>query len=578
MLTSDENVWDESVDRSPPEKPFIEKQRLWLQDMQNGAYNGQVMFSLEPLANNGLYMDYSNAYFEFPILISAKGDGTADYSKMMNAYSIGIKSGNTNFISQMQVDLNNKTVVQLTQNLNVLCNFKTLAGFSVDDLEKLGPTIGFYPDDADSIVYHAAASADGDGYTNNRNTIATTTTPFGVRAVTNSGFLKRQKITTANSTVNIASLPTLGDTSKATTQFGNEGRPFFFVEGTGAAAVFNWVYICSIRLRDLSDYFENLPISRGLNMRITLNYNSFRATYTTTANTVVDDVVTAAGTIKTTSYTQLSGNTCPIMIASLAIGNANDGSSPGSTGGLSVPTVPAGVLTVACGIVSNAVNTTFKPALSTTRIYVDAYKLDPNYQSTLLKTVPVSTVRYFDFYSFPILNISPGSTFNQILSNGIPNLRGIVCIPYPAVAGETTTLLTMTPFQNAFDSAPFTTAPSGSITQFQILIAGSNVWNQNMQYDWESWNYEVQHFFAIHGGNVTGVNSGLISKYMFDNAYRYYCCDVSRRIPFENSIPKSVQVLGTNNTSATMSYVCLVLFEKQLEINTATGEIIASSP
>lgn len=40
MLTADQTVWDETINRSEVEKPFIEKQILYIQDQNNGAYSG----------------------------------------------------------------------------------------------------------------------------------------------------------------------------------------------------------------------------------------------------------------------------------------------------------------------------------------------------------------------------------------------------------------------------------------------------------------------------------------------------------------------------------------------------------
>jgi len=40
MLSADQTIWDESLNRTPVEKPFIEKQMLYIQDQNNGSYSG----------------------------------------------------------------------------------------------------------------------------------------------------------------------------------------------------------------------------------------------------------------------------------------------------------------------------------------------------------------------------------------------------------------------------------------------------------------------------------------------------------------------------------------------------------
>lgn len=289
-----------------------------------------------------------------------------------------------------------------------------------------------------------------------------------------------------------------------------------------------------------------------------MNYNSFRATYTTAATP----------SIINTSYTQLSGRTCPIMIPSVSANNSN--------AGLNI----AGTIEVMCNVAGTTLDTTVKPAIATTRLYVPAYKLDPDAEASLIKEMPVSNVRYFDYYTYTVDNVGAGSPFNSILTNGILNPKAIIVVPFvkSTNTGTATNGLNLTQAQNAFDSAPGTTAPQASITNFQVLLAGENVFNNNQVYTFSQFLDEFQHLFAINGSNTTGLNSGLISKYEWENAYRFYVCDLSRRIKFEDKIPKSVQIEGVNNTKTFMTYVCFILYEKQLSLKTSTGEIVSSSP
>lgn len=568
MLTADQTTWDESVNRTTVDKPFIEKQVLYIQDQNNGSYSGQVQFDCSSLSNNNLYTDYSSAYFTFPILITAKStlggyQGTAN-DKLFNSLSVGLKSGYFNFIDSMQVDLNNVNICQLQPNLNMLVNYKLLTSMSHDDIEKMGAIIGFYPDSADSYIYQNTASQDGIGFCNNRNETPTSTyLPADGSAKSNYGFYRRQKETVGNSTQYNKNkvVGTTSDTGAAITGksniFKSEGRNYYYQSGDPAAPAitdsFNWVILATIRLKDISDFFDKLPISKGLNLRFTINLNTFSANITTTANNMT-----------ITSYTQLSGRTCPIMLASKSANNSN-----------STFIAVAGNFDITCGIAKNSLNSESVTSISTTRLYVPAYKLDPDYQTTLLKQMPVTNIRYYDYYTYTINSITAGNTFNQILTNGILNPKAIIVIPF---VSKSDTGNNLTQAQSIFDSAPCTTAPSASITNFQVMLAGSNVFNNYEIYSFSQFLDEFQELFAINGSKTTGVNSGLINKYEWDNAYRFYVCDLSRRVVFENKIPKSVQIEGRNNTAVSMDYVCFLLFEKEVVINTHTGEIVSTMP
>jgi len=515
----------------------------------------QIQFDCSSLANNNMYLSYSEAYFQFPILITAKGTAT-NYSTTLNAFSLGLKNGYYQFIDSMQVDLNNQNICQLQNNLNMLVNYKLLTSMSQDELDKLGPILGFYPDSSDSYTYSTISSADGIGYCNNRNN--TPSDVFTVRADSNTGFYKRQKDTVGNST-EINTLATITGTSvnEREATYKAEGRNYYKAEGNGGT----WVIIATLRLKDLSDFFDKAPISRGLSLRFTININTFTATFSTVAAVVSPP---AAATLSCTSYTQLSGHTCPIMIASCYDNNSNSAITTGTD------------LVVTCNIGSLS-STNIKPAISTTRLYVPAYRLDPDYATSYIKDTSVSTIRYYDYYTYTT-DVGESGTFNTILTNGILNPKCLVIMPFIKNTSTNVGSLNLNQFQSPFDSAGGTTAPEVSIINFQCMLAGSNVFNNIEQYSYSQFLDEFQHLFAINGSNTTGINSGLIGKYQWDNAYRFYVCDLSRRIKFEDKIPKSVQIEGTNNTKLPMSYVCFLLFERSITLNANTGEIITSVP
>lgn len=548
MLTADQAVWDESLNLSLADKPFIEKDIIYIQD-QNNSYSGQIQFDCSSLANNSRYLSYKEAYFEFPIVITAKSDSDTQ-GPLINAFSIAIKNGYYQFIDQIQVDLNNQNVVQLQNNLNTLVNYKLLTSMSQEDLIKYGHVLGFYPDSADSYKYSAGptGSADGIGYSNNRN--GTDGTDKAVRAVTNAGLLPRQKMTVGNDTAFGTTLPTTVDAAEAAKLFKQEGRNYYTKTGTDKDTKHTWIIVATIRLKDICDFFDKLPISKGLNLRFTINYNSFRAT-----------IAGTAGAFAISNYTQLSGHTCPIMFASGSAGSTNDGVN--IAGNIEINCNIGSTSDGAGGNVANSI-------ISNTRLYVPAYKLDPDYEATLLRTMPISKIRYYDYYTYTVNEVEAGGTFNQILSNGILNPKAIIVVPFV----KTTGALTLSQLQSPFDSAPGTTAPEVSIINFQILLAGSNVFKLSQQYTFSQFLDEFSSLFALNGGKNTGLTSGLIGKYEWEHAYRYYVCDLSRRVKFEDNIPKSVQISGTNNSGASVTYMTFILFERGLNIKTSTGEIV----
>lgn len=567
MLSADQTIWEETINQVEPVQPFVSKEVLYVQDQNNGTYSGQIQFDTSSLANSGKWTNYQEAYFEIPFLVSFKSS-TKDVTAagLVNSYVMGLKSGYYHIIDSMQVDMNNQNICQSQNYLNILTNYKVLTSFSQDDLNKLGAVLGVYPDDADSYTFSAGADADGDGYSNNRNSIPSTS--FTTRATTNSGFLIRQKSTTALSPISgnqTDYLPTTGTTTDAAEVYGKEGDNYLSATTEAAAArVYTLVVIATIRLKDLADWFDKVPLMRGANYRFTVNYNSCNTTITTTY-AAGPPVVT---TMVTASHIQLSGHSNPVMIASSGANNGSNALVVGAAGD---------VFTIESGVVKNTLsnNGSVSSPLSACRLYVPAYRLDTMYITSLLETKPIIKVKYLDYYPYQVVNTPAGQAFNSILTNGIVNPKALIVIPFvnPGSASAVNAK-DLNQYQMLFDSAPGTSAPFGSITNFQVQLSGENVFMTNQQYTFSQFMDEFQHIFALNGSETTGINSGLVSHSMWKNAYRFYVADLSRRSRDQDKSPKSVLISGTNNTKVAVDYMCFILFEKEVSIKIDTGEIV----
>lgn len=560
MLASDQCVWEETINKTDSVQPFISKELLYVQDQNNSNYSGQIQFDLSSLANNNRWLSYQEAYLEIPFMVNfqCSTDVTAG-NTLVNAFTAGLKSGYYNIIDSLQVDLNNTNIVQLQNNLNMLVNYKVLTSFSQDDLNKLGPILGVYPDTADSYTFSAGASANGDGYANNRNIPKAAT--FLSRNNTNEGLKKRQSETTALGVLaaNVTDyLPTTGVAGDAIGFYNAEALNYFADDGGAAAArVYTWVIMATIRLKDICDWFDKVPLMKGANYRININYNSAQTTVTTVA---------AGPTMITTSHTQLSGHSNPVLLGSSAANNSNNALVAGAA---------AGVFTIVSGVVKTSLSNSITSAFNSCRLYVPAYRLDTVYQLNLLQSKPTQTIKYLDYYTYTVSGTASKTSFNSILTNGIINPKAIIIMPFASPGNAAAVNAKNLPaYQMLYDSSPSTTTPQASITNFQVQVAGENMFMTNQQYSYSQFLDEFQHLFALNGSIDTSINSGLISHFMWKNAYRYYVCNLSRRVSSEDKIPKSILISGTNNTLVAMDYVCFVLFEKSITIDTASGSII----
>lgn len=564
----DATLYDETIENPIEPKPFVDKDMLYVLDQNGGSYNGQITFDTSSLSNSGRWQSFSEGYVVIPFVITVKS-ASAD-TTIINAFCAGLKNGTHQLIDSIQVDYNNTNVVQLQPFTNFFVQYKLMSKFSTDDLAKWGPVTLFEPDTPTSFVYRGAPAIEGIGHTNNRiqkDPTPSVTARWAQGAGNpltdfNAGYAKRLTYTSQINTGS-ASLPEMVSSAA----FNNVGKNYYAVNGVGAGdatTTYQWNMLATIPLKFLADFFEKMPLVKGGFMRFIINYNSCSFTITSTGN------AGAAHTLTTSIPTMLSGRTNPIMVST---SGTTVGTGPFDVGAAAAA---GGPFSFRCGVVNPGVATggvaQISSILSSCRLYVPCYSLDPKHEEELISLRPVREVIYNDIYNFNITGIGSGSSFNSILTNGIVNPKYVVIIPSVNIAS--TGLANLLPYQSPFDTSPGTTAPLGSIYNFNIQVGGRNIFQQNFNYDFESFMNEVSHINAINGGETLGITSGLITADMWSNAYRYYVADVSRREKSEDIVPKSITVIGTNNTAITMDYICFIVFERKVKINMLDGSIL----
>ena len=75
----------------------------------------------------------------------------------------------------------------------------------------------------------------------------------------------------------------------------------------------------------------------------------------------------------------------------------------------------------------------------------------------------------------------------------------------------------------------------------------------------------------MNGNQTDGLTSGLISQLDYDMAGSYYCLDLSRMLPVETAVPKSVQLVGQNASAKTLDFMVFVSYETEISIDALTG-------
>ena len=240
---------------------------------------------------------------------------------------------------------------------------------------------------------------------------------------------------------------------------------------------------------------------------------------------------------------------------------------------------------------------TSSPLSRSIYLYIPAYTFNPTFEQAYLSS-PVKQIKYSDIYQYQVLGVPSGNNFNNLLTNGINNVKSVLILPFyssSATSGLTSSftpiagsgfvgsagvsLSTNTGFTSGYPvyTSPFdcagcgTTSPLSHITNFNIQVSGQNAIYNLQKYGFEQFNNQLYGQNAVNGGLTDGITSGLIDKIDFDLKYCYYYINIERMLPVEQSVPKSIQILGTNLSSRAMDYLCFIEYGTEISIDCITG-------
>jgi hypothetical protein len=455
-----------------------------------------------------------------------------------------------------------------------------MTSLSWNDVITQGSTIGFYPDDPLSWGYIAGASASGQGIVNNQNAPANVPAS-NISSVFNRynsgtgniGLLKRQQY------INFDPQATAGDTAYSTLfpvlACNNLWKSYIFNKANASAAndgIIEIAVSATIYLKHIHSFFQHIPLLKGVFMKMTMNLNNTSVVFTSTG--------TNAPSINPTAFALQSssvavGGICPLMIAS---GSANNGGFNISSLTDGTAATYTATLSVGGRAINSSITTlnTYQPSplAQSIYLYVPAYTFNPVFEQAYISS-PIKQIKYTDIYQYQVLNVSATSgQFNNLLTNGIANVKSILILPfYSATGGATGLPVAGVPvYQSPFDPAGAgPTSPLCLLTNFNVVVSGQNAIYNTERYSFEQFNNQLYGQNAVNGGMTDGLTSCLINSLGFEMGYCYYYVNISRMLPVEESVPKSIQILGTNNTGKALDLWCFIEYGVEVSIDILTG-------
>lgn len=610
-MSGDTLVYDMSSMSEGTPSVFVRKDWLSILDNQNQNYQGnQSTLDTSQLANSNKYLNYREAYFLMPMLITLTSapttlgldvTGIADYlftpatSNSSADTAVGLKNWYGSIIHSFTLDYNGTTLVQQTPYIGLWNTFKLMTSLSYQDIVTMGPTIGFYPDTSSSWSYNNEylSGIGGNGVCNNVNAFSAplVSSYFATPANFNKGLAKRQQAWTmdVDAEQQGSSLPY---SSFMTNAYMNQLWKSHIITKTNATATLAagdvvtastagvWQVAISaiIYLKHVASFFERVPLLKGVFMKLTANLNQSSVSY----------LASGSDTLSSVSVISPLGGVSPLMVTSCALGSIAAASFRLQSGGATAyPLDVAQPMTVSLAVGGRCLNATQNAygnvignsTLSqSVMLNVPAYTFNPVFESAYLSS-PIKKVVFTDVYQYQIVNqIAANQTFNNLISNGIANIKSVLILPFysagtaPTSTADGTGNCGLMPMQSPFDCAGGgTTSPLCLFTQFNIQISGQNAIYNTERYSYEQFANQLYGQNSVNAGQTDGISSGLVGLTDFEmkNCYYYVRCD--RMLPVEEAVPKSVNILGTSASALPVDLYVFVEYGVEVSIDILTG-------
>jgi hypothetical protein len=546
-------------------EPFTKRENIYIIDQNNGSYsNNTIIMDCASVSNAGKWADFANATLAVPLTLSLSS--TFNFSAVASDFAVGLKNGFHQIVSSMNIEYNNSSVVQISNFTNAYISYKLNTTLSVDDVVTIGSQIGFFDDSNGSWVYGNVPSIAGTGSINNRDNFLETDYSVAFKGMSgNIGFGKRQlDITFTSGQSGVTTLLGASWASVSATYARN-----YTIKGSSGTTYYQcWYILATLRLKDLADFFAQMPLVRNSYIKMYINLNQSRVTITCDGTDAGKLSVTPANIIIS------GGNTSPLMVASAETYNGFSAIKTAVVTGATAQTFLASVgvgssldPNIPSGVAKN-------PMLSSVRLYIDLYTMNPMREEQYLLN-RTKTIKYRDIFQYQFLAIT--SSFNFLVSNGISGLKEIVILPFISSTynGTGVSSTAYSVLASPFASEPATCSPLMYFNNFNIQISGVNIFTNNEQYGFEQFQNELFGVGSINGGLTDGLTSGLISQQAFLNNYGYLVSNVGRRLPEEDRTPKSVQISGTCLSVVPIDLYVFCVFEKEIVIDTYSGKRVA---
>lgn len=572
------------------------KEFVYIQDNLNGSQPQQIRFVCDGFRSSSKANNISEGFIALPLVLAISAQPTVpnaavvDFKQSTNPEMMVVLKNYVNLIESISVEIDGKSVVQITPKVNIFNNFKLHQYTDYNEYINNTAFKGYVKDDNNFLfVPFNKTTLTGNGIINNNYALN--------RALTSHN--ENENINISNSLLSKKNWNAIFNSSNVDSM-----KNYTTVE-TNKMTTYLMAYI---PLTDLSDFFKNMVAVRGLNMNILLNMNTntiVNLICQTDANKIINMQIGSNVYVDNKTSSNLSmystnivspNGTVPFMITQPS-SNAiiNDYSKgwnlkSGTYDAQGAFTASLAISKITIGLYYGMVKPSsfdqtnlFLTAhpIKIARLYAPMLEIQPYLDDAYFKANENKTILFDDVIALPKYNLA--GAFNEVLSPSVLNIKGLLSVPYWAAIHQGG----KSELENPFSSAP-NTGSIFDIQDFNVVVASKNIYQEDSHYSFQTFLYELnKNFDKIEG------DGGLFSFEDFNNLYHYYYVNLERHVPETEVYGKSIGVrgilkanynalyfnplgsdAGSPSNNVPIDLYNFIIVQKKLTINADTGKII----
>ena len=562
---------------APVQFNILRRETRIVNDNNNGVYSGpEIIFDggLQAIANSNQYIDFTQSELQLPLAVEYYKSSGDDASSQDSCYLMDLKN-NFAMCHSLRVTLSNNELISYSVPFrNLAMTFDVVSKLSAEQ-EALAIQLGIAYEDSDCFSYQSSASPYGLGVCSTDISTQVLDAANG-SIVADTQYTRNEKRLKKVMMYNKSALSSGRYNSFVDSSvFQSQQDSYVGDLSTGGASI--WV-ICKIPLAFMTDLFAKMPLIKNAmwTLQIQGNHN------TSVGVNVTGTDYGGAGTLTSTTakgvnYSSMdsTSTSTPNGFLPFRLGSTISGGGYGTNLNTNCGLIVKATVKIAQHTPSSGGTVLYTSAapLQSCRLLLSMVTLAPEYERSYLSN-PVKNLKYDDMV-WKSITCAAGASFDQLVFNNVSRMRKLVMLPYTYTSTSGLPANDMVSPFSGYGSS-YLSSPLARLSEFNVNISGAQLFPKNLMTISEFYN-EFKQCQTLNGGahGPDAAQNSLISLTDYGFQYGAIVIDLSRHVESIDSLTQTISLTFKNNTKMNLAFNCFLYFEKEINVNVETGQLVA---